>query len=190
MIRDIIQIACMFFFIWFLASCTRGKNEDRYTQLVNKELASGRRNDSIFFGIYLAMPAKKFFTHCWELNKKGIFKDGLGNTAVLYKFNNNELKFPASMYFYPEMEQNKIKKMLVSFQYDGWAPWNKHMFADSLLTDVLQLYKRWYIGGNSFIQLRSPEKNSIYVKVDGNRRITVSKKNDMEVEVSYTDLLK
>ncbi|MBK5269422.1 MAG: hypothetical protein JJE22_00280, partial [Bacteroidia bacterium] len=72
---------------------------------------------------------------------------------------------------------------------NGWAPWNKHMYADSLLPDVLNLYKKWYSGGNSFIQIDDKEKGTIYVKVDGNRRITIGKYDDMIVKIDFTDML-
>ena len=61
--------------------------------------------------------------------------------------------------------------------------------ADSLLPDVLALYKKWYSDGNSFIQIDDEEKGTIYVKVDGNRRITIGKYDDMMVKVDYTDML-
>ena len=78
---------------------------------------------------------------------------------------------------------------MVTFQYDGWAPWNKHLFSDSLLQDVLQLYKKWYSKGNSFIEMKEPGKSTIYVKVDGNRRIVIGKKDDMVVKANYTNLI-
>ena len=177
-------------FIGFLyISCSEDKDLRQYNELMGKELASGKRVDSIFFGIYLGMKNKEFFLHCWDLNKKGLFTDGVNNTSVLVKLNKNELKFPASMNFYPDFYENKINKMTASFQYDGWAPWNKHLFADSLVHDVLHLYEKWYSEGNSFIQLNDETKGTIYVKVDGNRRITIGRYNDMIVKVDYTDLL-
>ncbi len=121
------------------------------------------------------------------MNKKGLFTDGKSNTAVLYRLNHNELKYDASMNFYPEMHKDKINKMSVSFQYDAWAPWNKHLFADSLLPDVVNLYNKWYDGGNPFIEVGKRE-NMIFIKVDGNRRITIRKHDDMDVKVEYTDL--
>ena len=36
--------------------------------------------------------------------------------------------------------------------YNAWAPWNKNLFADTLQTDVVELYKKWY-GGNNFIEI-------------------------------------
>ena len=122
------------------------------TRLVKKELAKGKRVDSLFLGISFGMTSKTFYGYCWELNKKGIFTDGASNTMVLYKIN-SALRFPASMNFYPDFYENKIYHMRVIFQYDGWAPWNKAQYADSLLPDILRLYKKWYPGSNEFIKI-------------------------------------
>jgi len=171
--------------IIFAGSCS--SDSDQYNAIVKKELAKGIRVDSLFLGIHFGMTSKEFYGYCWELNKKGLLTDGNNNTAVLYKI--NELKYPASMNFYPQFFDNRIGVMGVNFQYDGWAPWNKGLFADSLLPDVLTMYKRWYPGGNDFIKITNKEKVSVYVKVDGNRRITIGRFNDMLVKVDYTDLL-
>lgn len=188
MMKDIVKTSFILCSVLFFGSCSWNNEKKQYPELVKSELASGKRYDSIFFGIYLGMTGKEFFTHCWEMNKKGLFTDGRSNTAVLYRLNHNELKYPASMNFYPEMELGKINKMSVSFQYDAWAPWNKHLFADSLLHDVLNLYNKWYVNGNPFIKVGENER-PIYVKVDGNRRITLRKQDDMDVKVEYIDLL-
>ena len=158
-----------------------------YSRLVKKELATGKRYDSIFLGIYLGMPSKDFYDHCWELNKKGLVTNGTRNVSVLYKLD-HELKNTASMNFYPYFYENKIFSMWATFEYDGWAPWNKSQQADSLLPEVLRLYKRWYPGGNDFITITSKERGTIYVKVDGNRRITIGQFSDIQVKVDYTDL--
>jgi hypothetical protein len=169
-------------------SCTESGLR-QYETLSKNEVASGRHVDSLFFGIYFGMTNKDFFTYCWQQNKKGIFMDGQNNMYVLYKMKNNELQHPASMNFYPDFYQNKIYKMRVLFQYDAWAPWNKQLYSDSLLPHVLELYKTWYKDGNHFIQINDKEKGTIYVKVDGNRRITIGRYDDMTVKVDYTDLL-
>ncbi|MES1225542.1 MAG: hypothetical protein ABUT20_59230, partial [Bacteroidota bacterium] len=93
-----------------------------------------------------------------------------------------------SMFFYPDFMNGKIAEMRVSFSYAGWAPWNKNLFADSLLPKVLLLYNKWYKGGNPFITIKDKQKGNIYIKIDGNRRITVGKADDMTVKVNYTDL--
>ncbi|HEX8277189.1 MAG TPA: hypothetical protein VF540_00785, partial [Segetibacter sp.] len=154
--KDILKALLLFFVIIAYTSCKRDNSINQYNRLVKSELASNKRVDSIFFDIKFGMTGKEFFAYCWEMNKKGLFTDGQSNTAVLYRLNHNELKYPASMNFYPEMNKNQINKMMVTFQYDGWAPWNKHLFSDSLLLDVLQLYRKWYSKGNSFIEIKEP----------------------------------
>jgi hypothetical protein len=186
--KDILKALLLFFVIISHTSCSRDNSIKQYNRLVKSELASNKRVDSIFFDIKFGMTGKDFFAYCWEMNRKGLFTDGQSNTAVLYRLNHNELKYPASMNFYPEMDKNGINKMMVTFQYEGWAPWNKHLFSDSLLLDVLQLYKKWYSNGNSFIEIKEPGKSTIYVKVDGNRRIVIRKKDDMVVKADYTNL--
>ena len=91
-----------------LMACSGDKGMDKYKNWVKKELAGNKRVDSIFFGIYLGMVNKEFFLHCWDLNKKGFTdRDGLNNTAVLYKLD-TELKYPASMNFYPDFNDSTI----------------------------------------------------------------------------------
>jgi hypothetical protein len=171
-----------------IIACGTDDGYSEYKKMLDKETASGKRVDSIFMGIYLGMTSKQFYAHCWEMNKKGIFTDGLNNSAVLYKIDSAEAGHPASMNFYPDFTDNKISKMRVSFQYDAWAPWNKHLSADSLLPQVLKLYKKWYKEGNPFVKVNDKQKGTVYVKVDGNRRITIGATDDMIVKVDFTDL--
>ena len=154
---------------------------------MKKELSTSKRTDSLFMGIYLGMKSIDFYVYCWQLNKKGLFTDGENNKAVLYKLDHNELKHPASMNFYPEFYNDKIYKMRAVFNYDAWAPWNKQLQADTLFTDVLNLYKRWYPDGNQFLRIDDKKKGTIYVKVDDNRRIVIGRFDDMHVKVDYTD---
>jgi hypothetical protein len=130
------------------------------------------------------MDQKAFFGHCWKLNKQGLLKQGPENMTIEYKI--DELNYPARMYFYPEFHKGQIYEMPVTFQYEGWAPWNKKLSADSLQVDVLDLLKEWY--GEDFMKIDHPEKGPAYVKVDGNRRISIFTTNDMKVNVLFTDL--
>jgi hypothetical protein len=161
----------------------------KYQMLMERELENRQRNDSIFFGIHLGMSPKAFYTHCWEMNKKGLFTDGLNNTAVLYKLHQHEMSYNTDMNFYPDFYQDKLYKMKVVFQYVGWAPWNKKLYADKLMPEVLKLYKKWYPDGNPFISVHDKNRGTIYIKVDGNRRIIIGKHDDMQVKADYTDLL-
>jgi hypothetical protein len=171
--------------VLFLSGCT--SDTARYKRLVKKELGRGIREDSLFLGLKLGMTSKEFYAHCWELNKKGLVTDGNNNTAVLYKLG-KELSHPASMNFYPDFYNGKIYRMRVDFMYDAWAPWNKNLFSDSLLNDVVGLYKKWY-GNNNFIEMKDSVKGTIFIKVDGNRRIIIGRYDDLHVKVNYTDLL-
>jgi hypothetical protein len=179
---SVVLLTCAF------TACTEETAYRQYQAVVAKELADGQRVDSLFFDIHFGMSSKEFFAHCWEMNKKGLFTDGENNTAVLYKLHNGELPYPASMNFYPAFSQDKICQMSVNFQYDAWAPWNKHLFADSLQLSVLELYKTWYKRGSPFMKLDDEKRGTIYVKVDGNRRIIIGKYDDSRVKVDYTDL--
>lgn len=170
------------------ASC-HTSDIDKYHSLVKHERESNKKVNNIFFGISLGMSSKDFYLHCWDMNKKGLFTDGMNNTSVLYTLDHNELKSQASMWFYPEFTGNgRIYKMWTKFQYKGWMPWNKQLGADSLLTDVLKLYRKWYPSGNPFMSIRMPEKGIVYVKVDGNRQIILSRNDDVEVRADYLDL--
>lgn len=181
--RAVFFIAVIFLFV----ACKQNEMQ-QYNDLVQKELASGKRVDTLFYGVAFGMDLKQFYKHCWDLNRQGIFTDGTNNRAILYKLNNGELKYDASMNFFPEMVGDKIYKMQATFQYNAWAPWNKHMNADSLLPDVLNFYRKWYNNGNAFMEINDAEKGKIYVKVDGNRRITIGRFDDRIVKVDYTDL--
>jgi hypothetical protein len=53
----------------------------------------------------------------------------------------------------------------------------------------LRLYQKWYPYGNPFIPIEDKKRGTIYVKVDGNRRITIGKFDEMQIKADYTDLL-
>ena len=172
---------------WLISVFACNSDDRKYNQLVKNELSRGIRKDSLFQGIKLGMTSKEFYIHCWQMNKKGIFFAGPGNMTVSYRLE-KELKYPASMNFYPDFKQGRIYKMRVRFRYDAFAPWNKQMFADSLQLDVLRLLKKWY-KDRDFIPITDKTKGTIFVQVDGNRRIIIGKFDDAQVKVDYTDLL-
>ena len=182
--KDLKIILLILFIV--LSGCQQSEM-DKYQLLVKNELKSNKQVNDIFFGISFGMISNDFYMHCWNMNKKGLFTDGLNNTSVAYKLD-KELKHPATMNFYPEFNKGKIYKMWARFQYDGWMPWNKKLSSDSLLIDVLKLYKKWYPSGNPFITITDTEKGILYIKVDGNRRIILSRFDDVEVKADYTDL--
>ncbi len=157
----------------------------KYENLVEKELSKGIREDSLFLGISFGMSKKDFYAHCWELNKQGVIWQGTQNMTVMQEL--KTLKHAATMDFYPNFHNDTIYEMPVTFAYKGWAPWNKHLSADSLQLDVVRLMEQWY--GNEFIEVEHPKQGTAFVKVDGNRRILIWKENDSDVKALYTDLI-
>lgn len=165
-----------------LLSCSP---KSTYERRMNRELASGERNDTLFMGIYLGMSDKDFYTHCWKLNKEGLIRQGTRNISVERQLA-DELTFPATMNFYPEFGQGKIIGIPVRYSYNGWAPWNKELSSESLLEDVLKWYKKSYGGG--FITVKHPDRGAAYIKIDGNRRITLFREDEMHVWAVFKDM--
>lgn len=166
--------------VWFTAI---GCKTD-YERLVDRELKTGLRQDSLFLGIRLGMSSKEFYAHCWELNKQKIIRQGYTNVSVLFRL--TELRDSADMNFYPTFENDSIYEMRVFINYRGWAPWNNHLSSDTLESDVIKMMTRWY--GGKFLKIVFPEVGTIFVKVDRNRRITVSKDGEANVKVVFTDM--
>ena len=164
-----------------IISCTP---KQRYDRMVKRELAKGVRVDSLFLGLKLGMSTRAFYSQCWELNRLGEVRQGLNNTTVFYPL--KDLKYPAEMNFYPNFIDDRISEMPVRINYKDWAPWQRHLFSDSLQLDVLRLLERWY--GKGFIEVRNRHGNVTYVKVDGNRQISIYKNDDDHIWILYKDL--
>lgn len=159
--------------------------KSEYRLMVEKELSKGVRYDSLFLGYELGMSRSDFYSYSWDLNKKKLVRQGPSNSSVEYEL--DELPHPATMYYYPEFKDDKIYVMKVVISYDGWAPWNPELGSDSLQIDVVKLLEDWY--GPGFIERNLNENGPTYVKVDGNREISVSKMTETSVSVIYKDLL-
>ncbi len=152
----------------------------------SRELGSGKVANEIFLGLELGMSKKAFYEACWELNKKGILSNGPSQLSVEYNApmasGNN-----AKMRFYPRFEDDKIYMMPVEFTYEGWAPWNEELAVEKLREDVVKLFEEWY--GPGFIEVTNEDKSQIvFVKVDGNRRIRIFKKQLSIVRAEIVDL--
>lgn len=168
---------------FYITGCSQ---KTKYDRKLKHELASGVRADSLFMGFYFGMPDKDFYTRCWELNKKGLIKQGGNNTTVEYEIR-NELRYPCVMNFYPSFVKGKIAEMPVRFVYSGWAPWNKELTSDKLQIDILNWYKKSF--GDEFIEVEHPEKGKAFVNISGNRRISIFKEDELHVWAVFTDML-
>ncbi|HEX2977193.1 MAG TPA: hypothetical protein VHO68_14755 [Bacteroidales bacterium] len=175
-------LSITFFVILSIPACTP---RSEYNRALVRELGSGKRSDSLFLGLYLGMPEKDFYVHCWKLNKKGLVRQGESNTTVLYEVK-NALKHPALCDFYPHFNQGKIFEMPVRYHYKGWVPWNKELSSEKLQDDVLNWYRKTY--GRDFIKIRHPKRGDAWVKLDDNRRITIFMEDELHVWAVFTDM--
>ena len=173
--------------LFLISACSE---QTQYEQLIEAGISSGETYNDLFLGYELGMPKQAFYDLSWELNRQGQAMQGPKNQTVQYELK-DELPHPAKMFFYPDFYNEKIFQMRVRFIYDGWAPWNKNLSADSLQLDVVELFREWY--GNGFIEHGATQdifgQHVQYVKVDGNRGILVAKEGDREVIAIFTDLV-
>ena len=164
-----------------------------YSKLVIKEINSGIKNDSIFFGIYFGNTKSEYYKKCWEMNKQKVLFHGSKNMNVKYLLKKIDENSPQiQMLFSPEYnEDDKIHKMNVEFSYTGWASWNKHLYSDRLIPIVQDSILQWY-QGNEFLKIELEEfpNEEIWVKVDGNRRISLKKDGSKVVLVRISNLIK
>ncbi len=149
-------------------------------------LRSKKQNyDSLFLGFSLGMEKKAFYDLCWEYNRKKMLTHGPTNQNVEYKLE-GITKSSVNMRFYPTFEKDKIYEMPVTFTYEGWAPWNRQYQSDSLLQDMVGVFKKWY--GDDFKTLDHATQGKIYYKFDGKRRINLFIKDDQFVQAVFTDM--
>jgi hypothetical protein len=98
-------------FILLIAGCIISgcSPKAKYERRLKQELASGMRYDSLFMGLYLGMPEKDFYTHCWQLNHKGLIRQNESNTKVRYDLK-DELKYPPAWNFIQSSIMGKLLK--------------------------------------------------------------------------------
>lgn len=149
----------------FFGACDSSKLSD------TDNLPSSEENfqDTLFLGYRFGMSRDEFFTHSWDLNKQGLVVNGSGAEIVQYT---EELKSPTKKAFYPTFKDDKIVEMPVVYSYTGWAPWNTHLFADSLQTDLIG-----YISDSLNIEFASMDQpnseNKIYQSTYQGQRISI-----------------
>lgn len=166
---------------WF-GGCDRG---NRLEKAIERELATGVRNDSLFLGLSFGLKPQEFFDHCWDLNKRGIVKEGMGNMSVEYLFKDS-LDQPVAFNFYPELDGTRIHTYKTTFYYYAWAPWHKHLQSSVMLKMLDPILLDWYGGNEVFSQVIDGKRH--FYKIDGNRMIDLSILSDREVVAIYTDL--
>ncbi|MCY7328646.1 MAG: hypothetical protein LH618_08870 [Saprospiraceae bacterium] len=158
--------------------------ERDYTDLRQRELASGVRNDSIFMGLYFGMPRSAFYVHCHEMNQQGLVTNGTENISVLYMMSG--YRQPIEVNFYPDFSEDKIYNMKVWMNYQTWAPWNKEYYAERLVPDALAILEKWY--GSGFVKQRNQKGQPTWAKVNGNREVILRILDERRLRVDITDI--
>ncbi|MGY6742867.1 MAG: hypothetical protein ACXIUQ_09050 [Cecembia sp.] len=142
--------------------------------------------EQIFFDFYLGMKQKDFFDQCTELNKQEIITQGPGGTTSVEHRIRDKFSSEVSMRFFPTFIDYKIFEMPVTYSFVSWAPWNRQYWAENLLEEVLEDYKKVY--GDEFKLLNHPTQGKVYYKIDGIRRINLFVKDEQFVQAVFTDL--
>jgi len=181
------KIICFFLVVAFLVNACKHDNNVDYQLLVKRELSKNIRVDELLYGLRFGMTKEEFYDHCRRMNKNGLFFNSAGNTAVVCRIK-DELKSPVKVSFFPEFVDNKIYKLPAIINYEAFAPWNKTLFADSLILNVLQFFNEKF-GNAQVIQLTDGHQRLVFVRVDANRRLTITKKDEREIKIEFTDLL-
>ncbi len=154
-----------------------------------REMARTDTIQPIFFNYELGMSRQAFYDSSWALNARGMVVHGPNNRNIQYKLP-DQLDHQATMLFYPDFNHDRVSRMRVLYSYDGWAPWNRHLWSDSLIHDVRDLMESWYGEGFLTQQVSIPliGTSNEYVKIDANRQITIQRHTDREVLVYISDL--
>lgn len=161
------------------------KKELDYNQIVEKELAKEVRHDSLFLGYKFGMESNKFFEYSWDLNQQQIIT---GQSVMEYKI--DRLRSPVIMNYFPEFNDGKLHFIPAEAAFEAWAPWNKSLHSDSLIVDLIDMFEKDF-NGNSFFKTSLPEKRrTAWVKIDGNRQISIYKFDDRVVRIEFLDLLR
>ena len=159
--------------------------EKKLERIIEQELATGIRNDSLFLGLEFGITMDDFFDQCRKLNKQGLVTEGSKNMSVEYIFKDS-LDRPVAFNFYADREANgPIHRYYTSFYYYAFAL-NRHLYADRLIEMLPAILMEWY-GGNKPFKVKRDGKEYLY-KIDGNRMIELSVYDLSMVTATYYDL--
>ncbi len=174
---SLVGILCLIFF-----GCNP---EIKLDKIIEKELATGTRNDSLFLGLEFGITMQEFYDHCRELNKQGTVMEGSKNMSVEYIFKDS-LDQPIAFNFYADRNADgPIHQYYTSFNYSAFAL-NRHLYSDRLMEMLPTILMDWY-GGNEPFTVIKDGKEYLY-KIDGNRMIELVVYDLSTVVATYYDL--
>jgi len=168
--------------------------ESEYSKLLKKELKSGKSFNDLVLGLKIGQTKDDFFEICAELNKKKLITSGARNLYpeyILYPKDSVENGKKIRMSFMGIFDNDRIMKgMDIRFNYYSWIAWREEYNSDNLINEIKDTLQLWYPGNNFIeIDLKLDSKNNLaYVKIDGNRQITMYKIDGRDVAVIIEDV--
>ena len=168
--------------------------ESEYSKLLKKELKSGKSFNDLVLGLKIGQTKDDFFEICAELNKKKLITSGARNLYpeyILYPKDSVENGKKIRMSFMGIFDNDRVMKgMDIRFNYYSWIAWREEYNSDNLINEIKDTLQLWYPGNNFIeIDLKLDSKNNLaYVKIDGNRQITMYKIDGRDVAVIIEDV--
>ena len=178
-----------------LAVCTvwgmlMGCQQTEYARVLKAEMASGKVYDSLLFDMKLGDTRKKFYKDCWELNKQGKIWQSRDNKYVQLTLGSQDsTQSTITMLFYGEFDENEqMVGMRMKAEYARWAIWAPDYHSDKLILAMTDTLEKWY-PGNDFIKMEYQDAaKPIWVKVDGNRRISMITEDEQQIKIRIDDM--
>ena len=183
-------IFCLLVLTLFLAC----EIESEYSKLLKKELKSGKSFNDLVLGLKIGQTKDDFYEICADLNKKKLITSGARNLYpeyILYPKDSVKNGKKIRMSFMGIFDNDRIMKgMDIRFNYYSWIAWREEYNSDNLINEIKDTLQLWYPGNNFIeIDLKLDSKNNLaYVKVDGNRQITMYKIDGRDVAVIIEDV--
>ena len=183
-------IFCLLVLTLFLAC----EIESEYSKLLKKELKSGKSFNDLVLGLKIGQTKDDFYEICADLNKKKLITSGARNLYpeyILYPKDSVENGKKIRMSFMGIFDNDRIMKgMDIRFNYYSWIAWREEYNSDNLINEIKDTLQLWYPGNNFIeIDLKLDSKNNLaYVKIDGNRQITMYKIDGRDVAVIIEDV--
>lgn len=169
----LLLLGCLF------GSCQKDLN---YEEWVEQELADGARYDEVLLDYRLGMDTREFYEHGVELNQQGIV---YGMSQIVYPF--DELPYPATMDIVGNFHEGLLYELFCTISYDDWTPGTPEYFTDRMIPELIEYFEELH--GPGFRQIEHPEhERDAWIKIDGNRRISIYPLNELHVNIEYFDL--
>jgi hypothetical protein len=148
-----------------------------------KKNCQGEDCTRLILNIELGMPQKAYFDSCHENNKRKLVMDG-EDLRVIYDL--KDLSHPGRLGFKPKFDtSSKLAAWEARFNYYAWAPWNQHLFADSLMLDVQKWVDKRF-GHGTWVQKNSGTQTRL-LRLEGTRNTEIKKIDEQHVLLTIWD---